>query len=154
MRKELFVAICDALKGIQNEHSIEHVDLWNNNVIFIEEETPFQMPAVFVEFDQISWSDQGDGEFKSKPTVKLHVVSRWEGSAADGSEYRGDALDVFDLLEDILFALTDLSGESFHKLQRIGSITNHDHEEIIENIEVYQCIAFDNYVRKKKLFGN
>lgn len=33
--------------------AIEHVDLWNHNVEFIEQETAWERPAVFIEFQPI-----------------------------------------------------------------------------------------------------
>ena len=34
---------------------VKHVDLWNHNVEFIEQETPWERPAVFVEFGEVVW---------------------------------------------------------------------------------------------------
>ena len=36
--------------------AIEHVDLWNHNVEFIEQETAWERPAVFIEFQPIKWN--------------------------------------------------------------------------------------------------
>ena len=46
-------------------------------------------------------------------------------------------MEVFDLLKDIQAAVTGLSGETFCNLRFIASDTNHNHEDIVENIEVY-----------------
>lgn len=32
-------------------------------------------------------------------------------------------------------------GKTFLEFDLVGSSTNHNHEEIIENIETYQCVA-------------
>ena len=47
MRKELYKALCERLKTVDN---VKHIDLWNNNVEFIEQESAWQRPAVFIEF--------------------------------------------------------------------------------------------------------
>ena len=48
MRKELFNAIKAKLAADVPE--VKHVDLWNHNVEFIEQEEGWERPAVFVEF--------------------------------------------------------------------------------------------------------
>lgn len=47
MRKELYRLLCSELKAID---LIKHIDLWNHNVEFIEQEENWERPAVFVEF--------------------------------------------------------------------------------------------------------
>lgn len=37
--------------------------------------------------------------------------------------------------------LANLEGETFGELDLAQSITNHDHEDIVETIEVYQYVA-------------
>ena len=49
----------------------------------------------------------------------------------------------FDLIDTVHRAVHGLSGEHFSPLVRIQSQTNHDHDEIIENIEVYECMIED-----------
>lgn len=46
-------------------------------------------------------------------------------------------MEVFDLLKEIQADVTGLSGETFCNLRFIASDTNHNHEDIVENIEVY-----------------
>jgi hypothetical protein len=69
------------------------------------------------------------------------VVTDWVGSAAADSEFREKSLEVFDLLEDIHQTLTCMEGETFMAFDLVQSQTNHNHEDILENIESYQCVA-------------
>jgi hypothetical protein len=151
MRKAIFISLCDALKAIDGGKAIKHIDLWNRQVEFLQQETAFGMPAVFIEFVPIDREYRNDGVYKSTPTIKLHVVSKWEGSAALGSKYQGKSLEVFDLLDKICVALTDLAGDGFHKMVLYNSATNHNHEDIIENIESYRCITLNDVVKKSKI---
>lgn len=77
----------------------------------------------------------------AEPLIKLHIVTDWEGSSADGSELQEDALKVFDLPGLIHAQLAGLGGETFLELDLVESDTNHNHEDIVESIEVYQCVA-------------
>ena len=161
MRKELYKAICDKLGGLYRladgsvcgiekggevpkgaERVIRHIDLWNRNVDFIEQEESWARPAVFVEFCPIRWNALVNGmEYRAEPLVNLHVVTDWNGSASADSDLQEEALEVFDLPELIHGALTCLKGEHYMMFDLVESQTNHNHEEIVENIEVYQCVA-------------
>ena len=51
MRKELYAAIKAAVGKVPE---VKHIDLWNHNVEFIEQEDSWARPAVFVEFGPIA----------------------------------------------------------------------------------------------------
>ncbi len=142
MRKELYNALCERLKTVA-DGAIKYIDLWNHNVEFIEQEEGWERPAVFVEFAPIQWNAIQTGvEYRSEPLIRLHVVTDWEGGTSSDSPYKDDSLEVFDLTDEIAKALIGMEGETFKELDLVGSETNHNHEEILENIEVYQCVAF------------
>lgn len=142
MRKELYSLLCQALKEV-GDGAIKHIDLWNHNVEFIEQEENWARPAVFVEFCPIRWNAIVDGvEYRAEPEVKLHIVTDWAGSTSADSELQEDALNVFDLPELIHEKLAFMEGETFKVFDLVESQTNHNHEEIVESIEVYTCVAF------------
>ena len=141
MRKELYNLICDKLQNV-GDGAIKHIDLWNHNVEYIEQEESWARPAVFVEFMPIQWNALVPGEeYRAEPKIALHIVTDWPGSAARGSEWKEDALGVYDLSLEIHKALTMTEGETFMALDLIESQTNHNHEEILETIDVYNCVA-------------
>lgn len=120
---------------IEKERAIKHIDLWNRNVEFIEQEIPWERPAVFVEFLPFRWNAIATGvEYRAEPQVNLHVVTDWVEQESD--------LEAFRLLDRIHEQLADLSGETFMDFDIAASSTNHNHEEILENIETYSCTAF------------
>lgn len=136
MRKELYKALCEQLRGIEE---IKHIDLWNRNVEFIEQEVAWERPAVFVEIAPITWEQTNSGKAqRGTGFVRLHIVTDWQGSSADGSPDFEKSLEVFDYSEKIQQTIEGLSGERFHALHLIETLTNHDHEEIVESIEVYR----------------
>lgn len=142
MRKELYLALCERLKGV-GDGVIKHIDLWNRNVEFIDEEESWGRPAVFVEFCAMEWKPIVRGvEYRADPLVKLHVVTDWGGGAADGCEFEEDSLGAFGLSKEIHAALCGMSGTDYDRLDLVCTETNHDHEEIVENIETYQCVAW------------
>lgn len=162
MRKELYKAICDRLGRLYKlpdgsvceliegmevpegaERLIPHIDLWNHNVEFIEQEENWARPAVFIEFCPIRWNALVNGvEYRAEPQVNLHIVTDWAGAASAGSELEEEALEVFDLPELIHEKLSCMEGETFKVFDLEQSQTNHNHEDIVESIEVYSCVAF------------
>lgn len=146
MRKEIYLAIIERLKTIVDgagTAKIKHYDLWNMNVEYIDQETVWDMPAVFVEFAPIQWKEAGNGCQQATVTIALHIATPYEGAAADGSIAQSDALGYFELLDDIHKALYGLKGSGFNALKRVSSQTNHNHEEIIESIETFSCMVID-----------
>ena len=161
MRKELYKDICDNLRTLYRlpdgeivriinvdevpdnaERVIKHIDLWNHNVEFIEQEESWSCPAVFVEFMPIKWNEIMQGvEYRAEPFVNLHIVTDWKGSSSDGGELYEEALSVFDLPDVIHSALATMNGGNYYMFDLVESHTNHNHEDILENIDVYQCVA-------------
>lgn len=114
--------------------AIKHIDLWNNNVDFLEQEDPWPRPAVFIEFVPFKWHAIVPGvEYRAQPLINLHVVTDW-AEQKDIGEFR--------LLDKIHEQLAGLEGEGFMEFDIDSSATNHNHEDIVENIETYTCVGF------------
>lgn len=130
MRREIFEKVSDALRTLENsngERVVRHVDLWNHNVEFIEQEEAWERPAVFLEFGPISWHPVKGCHPYGECELRLHIVTDWQG----------DVMSVFDLCLQIRELMCDLSGETFHVVRPLSSHTNHNHEELLETVEVY-----------------
>ena len=140
MRKEIYKMLCERLG---NTPEIKYIDLWNHNVEFIEQEDNWERPAVFVELCPINGEATVAGmRYVTEAKVNLHVVTDWLGSSAANSDQREESLTVFDLLEKIHTALADVDGEHFREFDISNSTTNHNHEDILENIETYSYVGY------------
>lgn len=135
MRKEIYRAICAALQDIDGA-PVKHIDLWNHNVEFIEQEEAWDRPAVFVEFAPIEWRADKGG-YHTQGTLRLHIVTDWVGPLSLGDE----PLDVFDLCERIRSRVIGVDGKHFCSLKLLQSHTNHNHEDIVESIEVFGYVG-------------
>lgn len=140
MRKQVFKAIADTLAALP---AVSFVDLWNNQVQTLNGGTAFPLPAVFVEFEALEWRQQGNGARRGKLAVRLHVVTRAVATHGHTDPNISRALEVFDILDGINAAMQDLRGENFSGFMLTTSATNHDHAEIIENVERYICDVQD-----------
>ena len=144
MRTELFTTIAEKLAEIGD---IRHIDLWNHNVEFIEQEQAWPRPAVFIEFHPIQWRQLKPGnQFHTRARLSLHVVTDWQGPTNPCTLHTPpctlhtphSTLHEFHLLDLIHRKLHRLQGQSFSHLNLVESQTNHNHDELVENIETYE----------------
>lgn len=162
MIKNLYLAIEQKLLAVTDEQQdpqplFHHCDLWNRQVEFIEQETPFQTPAVFVEFpDEIQWKTDGQHIQDADLTVRLHIVTPWYANTASNvidSDVRATALAYLDIPTVLFRQLHGQHGTvednsdpqnpkvigNFNALTRTASRVNHDHERFVDSVETYQC---------------
>ena len=152
MRRMLYLGLAGRLKELKDDGGqplIRHIDLWNEQVEFIEQEEPFDTPAVFVEFRPVRWDTLGGTAQQADMPFRLHVVTAWQGSAKDGSPFRDGSLERFDLLDRIdawLFNFGMNEGkDSVCMTRRTGSSTNHNHAELVEDISDFTCRAVQRF---------
>ncbi len=141
MRKQIYLAVEErlkTLKGTDGEPVVKHVGLWNEQQTLSPTDDAALLPAVLVEFMPIDWKTLGGGMQGSTVQFRLHVMTL----AHDATE-QDDALQLFDLLDDIHATLNGLRGERFRQLARTSSITDHKHDELVESIEAFQISVDD-----------
>ena len=124
MREELF----EAIKRAMADTEVKHIDLWNHNVEFLEQEDAWPMPALFVEFGEITWEPLTGIHLRGTGEVRLHLVTNWSDGGYDAA---------FALCSKVATKTCGLSGRSFDHLRLLRTSTNHNHEEILENIDTY-----------------
>ena len=137
MRRLLFERICSKLQTDLPE--IKYYDLWNENMDGLEQGIIFDTPAVFIEFDPISFTSQARGIPRHPITITLHVVTRYTPQRPTRSGYAPEAFQHLELLERIELALIGLSGEGFSALQLSSAEMDHNHEELQNHIERFTC---------------
>ena len=129
-----YFCVDDGVETEPDDRVIKHIDLWNHNDAFLEQEAPWPRPAVFIEFVPFKWHAIVPGvEYRAQPLINLHVVTDW-AEQKDIGEFR--------LLDKIHEQLAGLEGGSFMEFDIYSSATNHNHEDIVENIETYTCVGF------------
>ena len=131
--------------GETPDYAIKHFGLWNRQVEFIEEEAHFPMPAVFIEFGRLAWRHQQGGLQDADLTVGLHVLTIALPEGYDGEEFH------LDLLDKINRCLHGFTGEYWGSFKRSASIPCHDHEEILDNTEIFKCLVQDDTAVKKQV---
>ena len=150
MRKQFYLDLTERLKqiilvtdGNVETPLIKHFDLWNKQLQFLEKERPFRFPAVFVEFGPLEYRQLGLQAQEADLTVRLHIASKTLTGSADSAVYQHTFLSHLDLNDDIHYCLSGWNTPYSGPMVRIQSIPNHDHEHIIEEIEVYKMKITD-----------
>ena len=144
MKAELFNALRDLMLAAGD---IRHVALWNQQVAFLEEEEPFELPAVFVEFAPIEWGKydkslkSGRNILRSDPRITLHLLkpSTWTDT---------QTLEFTDCFSDRFAGISvkDNDGNILvGNFMHAASATNHDHEEIVESLETFTYRGYKFY---------
>ena len=99
MRKAIYKAVADRLKN--QKVGVKFVSLWNRNTEQLSKQKAFRLPAVFVEFEPIEWSQLSRGARAADIRVRLHVVTETLASPEEGGKYQDRALEHLDLIERI-----------------------------------------------------
>lgn len=134
-RQEIYEAVASRLRAIPG---ISHIDLWNRNVEFADQDTPWDRPAVFIEIAPIRWEPRAEGCYRAEISVRLHIVTDWAEDAMADTPSCGMAFELPDMVRR---AIDGISSGTFCDMRLEESITNHDHEELVESIEIYTCIG-------------
>lgn len=127
--------------------AINHVGLWNENTTRLTQLRPFSPPGIFVEFLPVIWSQLSRGAVCTDMTVRLHFVTAT--LAQTDTPYRDEALNRFRLIRAVKQAFVGFSGaadgegRSFSTFRYSGSETDHNHEQVSEDLEEWQTHCVD-----------
>lgn len=148
MRKQIFKAIAQRIA--ERCPDIKFIDLWNEHVVEVATSVPWPLPAVFIEFEQYEVHQRGNWQREADIPVRLHIVTRFTPYTAGAADKRIDlALSYFDLIDRINAAMQGLSGDGFGAFILTASATNHNHAELMENIERWLTHAVDATAERK-----
>ena len=146
MRKQLYLDLQTDLSEIKNNEGksiFEHFDLWNQNVDFLEQDTPFARPAVFVEFMPIQWKTIGNKVQEASLIIKLHIVTDWYEGTAKYNPGQSTALDYLDLPDKVIASLQNITVNGSSSLTRTLSVINHNHSKYLDSVEEYMAYIKD-----------
>jgi hypothetical protein len=146
MRKQLYLDIKNKLKAITGEDGqpvFKHFDLWNQNVEFLEADSPFPFPGIFVEFLPIPWDTLGGRVQQATILVRVHIVTRWLANTADYNPDHENQLSYLDLPDKVFKALQSEATSASNGWMRTQSITNHNHGDVLDSIEEYKTLIVD-----------
>ncbi len=128
--------------------AIKHYALWNENTAQLTNARAFATPAIFVEFLPAVWSPLSRNAVHGDMMIRFHIITATLASTSD-TAYRDEALMRFMLMRAVKSAFAgfagkaDVQGRSFSTFQYLESLTDHNHEQIIEDIEGWKTHCID-----------
>ncbi|MCH4824283.1 hypothetical protein ML462_13995 [Gramella lutea] len=103
-----------------NLPEIKHVDLWSEQVGFMEEEHPFKAPAVFFSYRIIDTDDQGKKLQQLRLQAEVYLYFETFADTKRGSKRQQKALAFLDLLTKINACFHGSHGKYFAEMRRTG----------------------------------
>jgi len=116
--KDLYTELADLIS--QEVPAVRWVDMWHNQVNFLEEEHPFPTPAVFLGFHILSTQDKGVKVQQLQLQVDAYLYFETFADTYRGSWNQDSALGFLELLNDVYAVLHGSSGENYSEMRRIG----------------------------------
>ena len=114
--KELYTELAEIIAT--NVPGVEWVDLWHNQVNFLEEEHPFPAPAVFLSFRSNQIEDTGQNVQNLDVQVDVYLFYETFADTFRGNYNQASALDFLDMLTAIHKQLHGTQGEHFESMRR------------------------------------
>lgn len=103
---------------MENTPEIEHIDMWHDQISFLDEEHPFPSPSVFIEFNTLGIEDEGLLVQRLHTQIDLRLFYETFSDTYEGAIMREQALAFLDLLTLLGMMLHGKSGKNFGTLRR------------------------------------
>ncbi len=104
---------------IEKIPEVKWVDLWSNQIGFIEDEQMFPTPAVFVSFRMRSPEDAGDNIQNVQLQIDFYYYHETFADTFEGSYNQDNALAYLQILTKLHQAFHGTSGDNYSSMQRI-----------------------------------
>lgn len=132
-----------ATKIETNINAIRWIDLWHNQINFLEEEHPFPTPAVFLGFRANDIDDSGTKAQRVNLQIDIYLYYETFADTFAGSHNQDSALDFLKSLDEINSLLHGSSGENYSSMRRVGfnPVDTGDAGNLYQI--TYQCLLTD-----------
>lgn len=115
--KDLYIELAEKIDNIQE---VEWIDLWHNQISFLETEHPFPTPAVFLGFRANQIDDVGNKVQKVQLQVDVYLFYESFLDTYKDAWNQDDALGFLDTLDQINQTLHASQGENYSSMRRVG----------------------------------
>jgi len=117
-----WIAAAQEIMGLiaDNVPAIQFIDLWAEQTDFPEDEYPFPLPAVFLEFNAQKIDDLGENVQDLTTEVKVYLLFIPTGDTHQSGKGNGDLSAFGALLRDLYKLLQGTAGDNFSQLSRVA----------------------------------
>jgi hypothetical protein len=103
----------------------------------------FPMPAIFISFGNAPRQHISGGLVQAQQTIRFRVCYENYADSFEGSQDQESAIAYFDFMEDVMQALTGLSGTHFTSLQPVNDEEDVEHKNYIVTILQFGTVLTD-----------
>ena len=100
--------------------SVRWIDLWHNQVNFLDSEHPFPVPAVFLSFVSQDITDTGTRVQQVDLQVDVYLFYETFADTYQGAWNQASALDFLDTLNGLQSILHASSGDNYSAMRRVS----------------------------------
>lgn len=108
----------DLRERMMNAPAIEHIDMWHEQVSFLDEEHAFPSPAVFIEFNTLDIEDEGLLVQRLHTQIDFRLFYETYADTYEGAIMQEEALSFLDLLTLLGMMFHGKTGKTFGTLRR------------------------------------
>jgi len=125
MRKDEFLSMIpdeyeDIRDRLKQVPSIKHLDLWHDQISFLDEEHEFPTPAIFFEFNTLGITDNGMLTQRIITQIDFHIYYETFTDTYAGAIMQEDAYNFLDLITLYGMMFHGRSGQCFGTMRRTG----------------------------------
>lgn len=110
----------NTLVDSEDKSPIRWLDLWHNQVNFLDEELEFPTPAVFLAFRSKGINDLGERVQEMSLQIDVYLFYETFANTFSGSFNQEDALNFIGILDFINSRMHGISGENFSSMRKTG----------------------------------
>lgn len=115
--KDLYVELAQLINA---KTTARWIDLWHNQINFLDDEHPFPTPSVFLGFRSNGTQDAGKKAQKVNLQVDVYLYHETFADTYDGSFNQNEALEFLDIFTDINKVLHGSGGENYSNMRKVG----------------------------------
>lgn len=123
---------------------IKHVDLWAEQISFLNEQHPFRAPAVFFAYGSNEMEDLGNKTQRVNLQVDVYYYYETFADTARASKKQPVALDFLKLISKINTCFHGVNGTIFKEMRRVGFSPVETGTSNLLYVQRYTCYMIDD----------
>jgi hypothetical protein len=139
MIKNLYLALSEKLATITE---IKSIDLFRNQFATWGQETVYEFPVCFLEFD-CDFENRTQNTQKGTARIKVHIATSFNGDSRHESTTQQTALECFDVAQQVHETLQGFGEDFFSALSRTGLNQDQSPNSIYTIVQSYECEFVD-----------
>lgn len=116
--KDLYLEHAEMIKA--DLAAVEWIDLWHNQVNFLEDEHPFNTPALFLSYRTVETDDVGQKVQNVKVQVDIRLFYETFADTYADAVNQESALQFLELMDGVHALFHGSSGANYSSMRRIG----------------------------------